>query len=35
MTRDLATLIGPDQPWLTTERFLNTVAEALSAKLRA
>jgi isocitrate dehydrogenase len=35
MTRDLATLIGPDQPWLTTEQFLNTVAEALSAKLQA
>ena len=22
MTKDLALLIGPDQPWLTTEEFL-------------
>jgi isocitrate dehydrogenase len=25
MTKDLATLIGPDQPWLTTEQFLEAV----------
>ncbi len=23
MTKDLAILIGPDQPWLTTEQFLD------------
>jgi len=22
MTKDLAALVGPDQPWLTTEEFL-------------
>ena len=26
MTKDLALLIGPDQPWLTTEQFLDAVA---------
>ncbi len=30
MTKDLAVLIGPDQPWLTTEGFL----DALDAELR-
>ncbi|WP_267242979.1 NADP-dependent isocitrate dehydrogenase [Streptomyces sp. PR69] len=30
MTKDLAVLIGPDQPWLTTEQFL----DALDARLR-
>ncbi len=29
MTKDLSTLIGPDQPWLTTEQFLATVDENL------
>ena len=28
MTKDLALLVGPEQPWLTTEKFL----EALDAK---
>jgi isocitrate dehydrogenase len=31
MTKDLALLIGPEQPWLTTEQFL----DAVEAKLRA
>ena len=35
MTKDLSLLIGPDQPWLTTEGFIEKVAanfqEALSA----
>jgi len=31
MTKDLALLIGPDQPWLTTEGFL----DALDARLEA
>ena len=30
MTKDLALLVGPDQPWLTTEEFL----AALDANLR-
>ena len=25
MTRDLAILIGPDNPWLTTNQFLDTL----------
>jgi len=29
MTKDLALLIGPDQPWLTTEQFLTAVADDL------
>ena len=31
MTKDLAILIGPDEPYLTTEGFL----DALDAKLRS
>jgi isocitrate dehydrogenase len=30
MTKDLAMLVGPEQPWLTTEQFL----EALDAELQ-
>jgi isocitrate dehydrogenase len=33
MTKDLALLIGPDQPWLTTEQFLDAVAENLERAL--
>jgi isocitrate dehydrogenase len=33
MTKDLALLIGPDQPWLTTEQFLDAVAANLEAAL--
>ena len=29
MTKDLATLIGPDQPWLTTDQFLDKLEENL------
>jgi isocitrate dehydrogenase len=29
MTKDLALLIGPDQPWLTTEQFLDKLDENL------
>jgi isocitrate dehydrogenase len=32
MTKDLALLIGPDTPWLTTEEFLAAVDENLKAK---
>ncbi|MEO1543554.1 MAG: NADP-dependent isocitrate dehydrogenase [Pseudomonadota bacterium] len=33
MTKDLALLVGPDQPWLTTMGFLEKVDENLSAAL--
>jgi isocitrate dehydrogenase len=32
MTKDLAVLISPTQPWLTTEQFLDTLDEGLRAK---
>ena len=35
MTKDLAALIGPDQPWLTTEDFLGALDENLSARLNS
>jgi len=33
MTKDLATLIGPDQAWLTTERFLAALDEELQHRM--
>ena len=33
MTKDLALLIGPDQPWQTTEQFLDAVAGNLETAL--
>jgi isocitrate dehydrogenase len=33
MTKDLAILIGPDQPWLTTEEFLDTLDKNLATRL--
>ncbi|MEF2976181.1 NADP-dependent isocitrate dehydrogenase [Subtercola sp. YIM 133946] len=33
MTKDLALLIGPDQPYQTTEEFLATLTENLAARL--
>ncbi len=33
MTKDLALLIGPDQPWLTTEGFLAALDENLAAAI--
>jgi isocitrate dehydrogenase len=35
MTKDLALLIGPDQPWLTTNRFLDAVDAGLRKALGA
>jgi len=35
MTKDLAILIGPDQPWMTTEQFLAKLDENLQAKMAA
>ncbi len=33
MTKDLALLIGPEQGWLTTGQFLDTLEEGLAAEL--
>ena len=33
MTKDLAALVGPDQEWLTTEAFLEALAENLHTRL--
>ena len=33
MTKDLAILIGPDQPWLTTRQFLNKLDENLRKEM--
>jgi isocitrate dehydrogenase len=33
MTKDLAILIGPDQPWLTTRQFLNRLDENLKKEI--
>lgn len=33
MTKDLAILIGPDQPWMTTEQFFEAVRQNLEAKM--
>ncbi|WP_454018712.1 NADP-dependent isocitrate dehydrogenase [Azospirillum sp. Marseille-Q6669] len=35
MTKDLAILIGPDQPWLTTKQFLDKLDENLQKKMAA
>ena len=33
MTKDLAILVGPDQKWLTTSQFLDTLDEGLQAAM--
>jgi len=33
MTKDLALLVGPDQPWQTTEEFLATLDENLRGRM--
>jgi isocitrate dehydrogenase len=33
MTKDLALLIGPDQPWLTTQEFLAAIDDGLKAAI--
>ncbi|QEL27424.1 NADP-dependent isocitrate dehydrogenase (plasmid) [Bosea sp. F3-2] len=33
MTKDLALLVGPEQAWLSTETFIDKVAERLAAKV--
>jgi len=35
MTKDLAILIGPDQPWMTTEQFFEAVRVNLEKKMAA
>jgi isocitrate dehydrogenase len=35
MTKDLATLIRADHPFLTTEEFLNAVDQELQARMQA
>ena len=35
MTKDLAVLVGPDQPWQTTNAFLDTLDERLRAAAAA
>ena len=34
MTKDLAILIGPDQPWLTTEGFFEAIVDGLEAEMK-
>jgi isocitrate dehydrogenase len=34
MTKDLAALVGPQQPWLTTQEFLGAIGDNLEARLR-
>jgi isocitrate dehydrogenase len=33
MTKDLALLIGPDQPWLSTQAFFDTIVKNLEARM--
>jgi isocitrate dehydrogenase len=35
MTKDLAILIGPDQPWMTTNQFLDKLDENLKKAMAA
>jgi isocitrate dehydrogenase len=35
MTKDLALLIGPDAPWLTTEQFLDALDAGLRREMEA
>ncbi len=34
MTKDLAILVGPEQPWMTTTQFLNKLDELLQAAMK-
>jgi isocitrate dehydrogenase len=33
MTKDLAILVGPEQPWLTTEQFFEAIVKNLEAAM--
>ena len=35
MTKDLAILIGPEQPWLTTEGFFAAIVENLETEMQS
>src|SRR6195952_308708 len=35
MTKDLAILIGPDQPWMTTEQFFEAIRQNLETEMAA
>jgi len=35
MTKDLALLIGPDQPWMTTEQFFEAIVVELEREMKA
>jgi isocitrate dehydrogenase len=35
MTKDLAILVGPDQPWMTTEQFFEAVRANLEKAMQA
>ena len=35
MTKDLALLIGPDQPWMTTEQFFEAIVQNLETEMAA
>jgi isocitrate dehydrogenase len=35
MTKDLAILIGPDQPWMTTEQFFEAIVQNLDKAMDA
>jgi isocitrate dehydrogenase len=35
MTKDLAILIGPDQPWMTTEQFFEAIRSNLETAMAA
>jgi isocitrate dehydrogenase len=35
MTKDLAILIGPDQPWMTTEKFFEAIVQNLETEMGA
>jgi isocitrate dehydrogenase len=34
MTKDLAILVGPDQPWMTTEQFFEAVVQNLEVAMK-
>ncbi len=35
MTKDLAILIGPEQPWLTTNQFFDEIEQGLERAMAA
>ena len=35
MTKDLAILVGPEQPWMTTEQFFEAIVKNLEAAMKA